>query len=99
MRGLGLAAFQPRVHKVTTIPGEEPVASHLIEREFTADQPRQRLVGDITYQRTGENWLHLATVIDLATRMAGGWQLAEHMSGLRELTLDPTRDYQPQTRP
>jgi len=39
----------------------------------------QRLVGDITYLRTGEGWLYLATVIDLATRMVTGWQLADHM--------------------
>ena len=46
---------------------------------FTADQPGRRLVGDITYLRTGEGWLYLATVIDLATRMVIGWQLADHM--------------------
>ena len=28
---------------------------------------------------TGEGWLYLATVIDLATRMVTGWQLADHM--------------------
>ena len=40
MRELGLAACQPRAYKVTTLPGEEPVASpDLIDREFTADQP------------------------------------------------------------
>ena len=39
----------------------------------------QRLVGDITYLKTGEGWLYLATVIDLATRMVVGWQLADHM--------------------
>jgi transposase InsO family protein len=32
-----------------------------------------------TYLKTGEGWLYLATVIDLATRMVIGWQLAEHM--------------------
>lgn len=80
MRELGLQACQPRAYKVTTVPGEQPVASpDLIEREFTAEQPGQRLVGDITYLHTGEGWLYLATVIDLATRMVVGWQLAEHM--------------------
>jgi putative transposase len=34
---------------------------------------------DITYLKTGEGWLYLATVIDLATRMVTGWQLASHM--------------------
>jgi hypothetical protein len=28
---------------------------------------------------TGEGWLYLATVIDLATRMVVGWQLADHI--------------------
>jgi transposase InsO family protein len=55
------------------------VAPDLIGRDFTAPAPGQRLVGDITYLRTGEGWLYLATVIDLATRMVVGWQLASHM--------------------
>jgi transposase InsO family protein len=80
MRELGLKACQPRAYRRTTLPGEEPVASpDLIERDFTADQPGTRLVGDITYLKTGEGWLYLATVIDLATRMVIGWQLADHM--------------------
>jgi len=82
MRELGLKACQPRAYRRTTVPGEHPVASpDLIERDFTADQPGTRLVGDITYLKTGEGWLYLATVIDLATRMVVGWQLADHMRG------------------
>jgi transposase InsO family protein len=80
MRELGLRACQPRAYKRTTVPGEEPVTSpDLIGRDFTAAVPGQRLVGDITYLRTGEGWLYLATVIDLATKMVTGWQLAAHM--------------------
>lgn len=80
MRDLGLRACQPRAYKRTTVPGEQPVGSpDRIGRDFTAPAPGQRLVGDITYLRTGEGWLYLATVIDLATRMVVGWQLAEHM--------------------
>jgi transposase InsO family protein len=80
MRELGLRACQPRAYKRTTVPGEEPVISpDLIGRDFTAEAPGTRLVGDITYLRTSEGWLYLATVIDLATRMVTGWQLADHM--------------------
>ena len=80
MRELGLRACQPRAYKRTTVPGEQPVSSpDLIGRDFTAAVPGQRLVGDITYLKTGEGWLYLATVIDLATRMVTGWQLADHM--------------------
>jgi putative transposase len=80
MRELGLRACQPRAYKRTTVPGEQPVTSpDLIGRDFTATAPGTRLVGDITYLKTGEGWLYLATVIDLATRMVTGWQLADHM--------------------
>jgi putative transposase len=80
MRCLGLLAVQPRAYKRTTVPGEQPVViPDLIGRDFTAPAPGQRLVGDITYLKTGEGWLYLATVIDLATRMVVGWQLATHM--------------------
>jgi hypothetical protein len=84
MRELGLKAVQPRAYKVTTVPGEHPVESpDLIGRDFDpragGGVPGARLVGDITYLRTGEGWLYLATVIDLATRMVVGWQIATHM--------------------
>jgi putative transposase len=80
MRELGLRACQPRPYKRTTVPGEQPVTSpDLIAGDFTATAPGTRLVGDITYLRTGEGWLYLATVIDLATHMVTGWQLVGHM--------------------
>lgn len=84
MRELGLAAVQPRAYKRTTVRGEDPLDSpDLIGRDFApgpdSGGPGERLVGDITYLRTGEGWLYLATVIDLATRMVVGWQMAEHM--------------------
>lgn len=67
-------------YKRTTITAQTTVATpDLIGRDFTATAPGQRLVGDITYLKTGEGWLYLATVIDLATRMVVGWQTASHM--------------------
>src|SRR4051812_28273584 len=55
MRELGLAAVQPRAYKRTTLPGDAPrPAPDLLERNFTATAPGTRLVGDITYLRTGE---------------------------------------------
>ena len=82
MRELGLRAVQPRAYKRTTIPAGEPVpAPDLLQRDFdpAGSGPGERLVGDITYLRTGQGWLYLATVIDLATRMVVGWQLATHL--------------------
>jgi len=80
MRELGLVACQPRAYKVTTRPGPdpEPVAD-LVHRDFTATEPGTKLVGDITYLRTDQGWLYLATVIDLFNREVVGWSMAEHM--------------------
>lgn len=79
MRELGLEACQPRAYKRTTLPGGSELSPDRIGRDFTAEAPGQRFVGDITYLRTGQGWLYLATVLDLCTRMVVGWQLADHM--------------------
>ena len=51
----------------------------LVRRDFTAEVPGTVLYGDITYLRTGEGWLYLATVIDMCTRMVVGWALDDNM--------------------
>jgi putative transposase len=80
MRIQGLETVQPRAFKVTTVQGEsDEYPEDLINRDFTSSIPGTRLVGDITYLRTKQGWLYLAVVIDLATRMVVGWQVADHM--------------------
>ena len=79
MARLGLVACQPRPWRTTTIAGVEPAPSDRLGRDFTAEAPGQRLVGDITYLRTWEGWLYLATVIDLCTKEVIGWSMATHM--------------------
>lgn len=54
-------------------------APDLIGRDFTAQAPGQRLVGDITYLPTEEGWVYLATTIDLFNREVIGHAMAEHM--------------------
>jgi putative transposase len=57
-------------------------APDLIGRAFSpasAAVPGGRMVGDITYLATGEGWLYLADVLDLATRSVLGYAMAEHM--------------------
>ncbi len=57
MHELGLKARQPRAYKVTTIHGGQAWRRpDLIERDFTAGSPGERLLGDITYLRTGQGW-------------------------------------------
>ena len=80
MRELGIQGIQPRATKRTTIPAPDAgIRRDFIGRRFTPPVPTTCLVGDITYLKTGEGWLYLATVIDLTTRMVVGWQTAAHM--------------------
>lgn len=80
MRDLGLVACQPRPWRpVTTIAGDADGLPDLLRRDFTADAPATKLVGDITYIRTWEGWLYLATVLDCFSKKVVGYAMAEHM--------------------
>lgn len=80
MRELALVACQPRPYRpTTTIPGDPDGVPDLVGRDFTADAPGTKFVGDITYIPTWEGWLYLATVIDCCTKMVVGWSMADHM--------------------
>ncbi|MFD5514396.1 IS3 family transposase, partial [Streptomyces sp. NPDC127051] len=80
MRELGLVPCQPRPWRVTT-PADEHAEQtpDLMRRDFTADAPGQKLVGDITYVHTWAGFLYLATVIGCHTKAVIGWATAGHM--------------------
>ena len=42
-----------------------PVAENLLNRNFQAERPNEKLVSDITYVRTDEGWLYVAAINDL----------------------------------
>lgn len=65
MRDLGLVPCQPRPFRpTTTVAGEAAPIPDLVARDFTADAPGTKLVGDITYLPTWEGFAYLATVIE-----------------------------------
>ncbi len=79
MRQLDLVACQPRPWRVsTTEQGQAGPIPDLVARDFTADTPGAKMVGDITYVRTWEGWLYLGTVIDCATRKVIGYAMDDH---------------------
>ena len=81
MREDGLVACQPRAYRTTTERDGQaaPVIADHLRRDFTADAPGTKLVGDITYIRTWTGWLYLATVIDCHNKAVIGWSMADHM--------------------
>jgi putative transposase len=76
MQGLGImppsaeAAFRKAATRARAT--EDP--KDLLERDFSSHvEPGKVTVGDITYVATSEGWVHVATVIDLASRKVLGW--------------------------
>ncbi len=73
MRKRGLEARPKRRFRRTTDSDHaQPIAPNLLDRNFIAVAPNQKWVTDITYIRTWEGWLYLATVLDLFSRRIVG---------------------------
>jgi putative transposase len=54
-----------------------PVYPDLVRRSFTATEPNQLWVADITQHYTSEGWFYLAVIIDLFSRIIAGWSMGE----------------------
>ena len=74
--GVGTYRRKPH-HKAGAIHKAHP--NHL-QQCFIASSPNESWVSDITYIRTHEGWLYLATVIDLFSRKVIGWATAHRQT-------------------
>lgn len=80
MRQNGIECKQRRKYKVTTKSNPALAATeNLLARDFYAQKPNQKWVVDITYLWTDEGYLYIAAVIDLFSRRAIGWAMADNM--------------------
>ena len=95
MRTAGLSGQLNRRKGRTTIsvPGVR-TAPDLVERDFNPTAVNRLWCADITYIRTWEGWLYLASVMDCYSRRIVGWAIADHMR--KELVIEalrwPSRD-------
>lgn len=86
MQAEKIVARQRRRYRCTTMSDhDQPVAANLLDRNFKADRPNQKWVGDTTELVTGEGRLYLAAIIDLFSRFVVGWAISS--SNNRHLTL------------
>ena len=49
------------------------IVPNILNRNFESPEPNRKWVSDITYIATGEGWLYLAAIMDLASRNIVGW--------------------------
>jgi len=77
MASAGLQGWPRKKKRGQSYPPALPpadVQNHL-QRDFTASDPEQKWVTDITELKTGEGKLHLCVVIDLFSKLVVGWSM------------------------
>jgi putative transposase len=78
MRQQGLQGHRPRRRRsLTKADQDAPPIADLVGRQFQPSLLDTVWAGDITYVPTGQGWLYLATVIDLASRRLIGWSMGD----------------------
>jgi putative transposase len=60
------------------VPGIE-TAPDLVERNFSPDRANRLWTADITYIRTWQGFIYLATVVDCYSRRIVGWAIEDHL--------------------
>jgi putative transposase len=78
MQEEGLKARLRKRYKLTTMSDhDQPVAANLLDRQFEAEAPNQRWVGDTTEFVIGTSGkVYLAVILDLFSRFAVGWAVS-----------------------
>jgi putative transposase len=70
----GIEAKRKRRFRVTVEHHKMPApAPDLLKRQFSSASPNRTWVGDMTFIRTRQGWLHLAVLLDLYSRKVVGW--------------------------
>jgi transposase InsO family protein len=79
---LNIAANTKKKFKVQTTDSNHnsPIAPNLLDRDFTAEKPGEKMVTDITYVLTRQGFLYVTLVIDLFSRRVTGWSIEEAMT-------------------
>lgn len=91
MRENGIQSKSHKKYKATTNSRHSlPVAENILNRDFAADRPGQKMVSDITYIPTDEGWLYLAGVMDLCGDKIVGISMDGRMT--KELVISALED-------
>jgi putative transposase len=65
--------------KTTYRTALQQAAPDLLGRNFVSEEPDRLWVADITYVRSKEGFVYLASILDVCTRRVVGWSMATHL--------------------
>lgn len=72
----GIEAQRKRRFRLTVEHHHTPKAApDLLRRQFATQAPNRVWVGDMTFVRTRQGWLHLVVLLDLFSRKVVGWSM------------------------
>ena len=81
MKQEGIRSKVAKKFKATTNSKHNlPVADNILNRDFNAAKPNQKMVSDITYVWTDEGWLYVAAIMDLFGQRIVGVSMDERMT-------------------
>ena len=82
MNSEGISSSTSKKFRVNTTDSNHslPTAENVLDRDFTASGPGQKLVSDLTYIRTDEGFLYLVCMIDVYSRRVVGWSMSHEMT-------------------
>lgn len=78
MRQHGIHSCRRPKRRVRTTDSRHnrPVAPNLLKRDFSAEAPNEKWLGDIVAIWTDEGWLYLAALLDTYSRLIVGWAMS-----------------------
>lgn len=80
MKLYNIRSIRKKAFRITTNSNHNyAVSPNLLKRDFTADKPNQKWVGDITYIPTDEGWLYAAIVKDLCLKKIVGYSFSSRI--------------------
>lgn len=75
----GIEAKRKQRFRITVKHHNTPQAApDLLNRQFSIALPNRAWVGDMTFIRIRQGWLHLAMLLDLYSRKVVGWAFGAH---------------------
>lgn len=81
MRINGIKANIKCKYKVyKSVSSTQNIAPNLLEQNFKTNKINNVWVSDITYIKTQEGWLYLATILDLCSRKIVGWSMSNRIT-------------------
>ena len=79
MRQAGIRSRRRPQRRIATTDSahHHPLAPNRLQRDFSADGPNEKWLGDIVGIWTDEGWLYLAALLDCYSRFLVGWSMSE----------------------